>query len=110
MPTIKPRHQWTNNGTEVLIVRFVDQHGKSHGGFQHPLVVGGSVTAPNWNTEAQCVSGIHGWPWGFSLGEGKESDWAARWQVYGVDPVDIVAIGDKCKFRTGILRHIGDWH
>jgi hypothetical protein len=111
---ITPRHQWVNGGREVLILRFVAKDGSSYGGFKHPLTVGERVTAPDWNTNIACGGGIHGWPWGLSLGDGKESDWSATWQVYGVDPKDVIGgsgeLAGKCKFKTGILRFVGDWH
>lgn len=88
--TFTPRHQWTNGGKEVLILRYVDQTGKSYGGFQHPMKIGETVTAPDWNPAICCGGGIHGWPWGLSLGDGKEPDWSATWQVYGAIPEDIV--------------------
>ena len=107
---IIPMHQWTNGGEEVLVLRYVNKEGKSYNDFQHPLTVGESVTAPDWNDKAECGGGIHGWPWGFHLGEGKEVDWGATWQVYGVKPNDIIDLDGKVKFRTGILRHVGTWH
>ena len=103
-------HQWTNGGSEVLILRYCNADGSSYGGFIHPLTVGETVTAPDWKPAAECGGGIHGWPWGLSLGSGKKPDWNATWQVYGVLPCDIVDLGGKCKFRTGTLRHVGDWH
>ena len=111
--TIIPIHQWTNGGDEVLIVRFVSQDGKSYQNFQHPMTVGETVTAPDWEETCKCGGGIHGWPWALRLGEGKECDWSALWQVYGVKPEDIMQgepdlIG-KVKFRTGILRFVGKW-
>ena len=111
---ITPRHLWTNGGKEVLILRYVSKNGTSHGGFKHPLAVGESVTAPDWNPTMACGGGIHGWPWGFSLGDGREADWSAVWQVYGVSPTDVVGgkgdLTGKCKFKTGLLRFVGDWH
>ena len=110
--TIIPAHQWTNKDGEVLILRFVGHDGKSYGGFQHPMKVGESVTAPDWDSKPTCGSGIHGWPLGLSLGEGKECDWSALWQAYGAKPADITGNlegGGKCKFRTGTLRFLGDW-
>ena len=44
-----------------------------------------------------------------SLGEGKDCEWNALWQVYGVKPSDIINLGGKVKFRTGVLRFIGTW-
>jgi len=95
------------------VLRFVTQDGKSYGGFQNPLSVGESVTAPDWNPSNKCVGGIHGWPLGLGIGEGKEADWGALWQVYGAKPEDVVGElegGQKCKFRAGILRFSGPWY
>ena len=110
--TVIPPHQWVNEDGEVLILRFADKDGTSYGGFQHPMKVGESITVPDWNPDAVCGGGIHGWPLGLSIGEGKEADWNALWQVYGVLPTDITGNlegGGKCKFRTGTLRFRGDW-
>ena len=109
-----PVHLWTNSGDEVLVVRFVSHDGKSCGEFQHPMAVGETVTALDWKANCSCGGGIHGWPWALGLGEGKECDWSALWQVYGVKPEDIMQgepdlIG-KVKFRTGILRFLGTWN
>ena len=108
-----PVHQWTNGGDEVLVVRFVSKDGKSYGGFQHPVTVGESVTAPDWTPDMTCGGGIHGWPWAMGLGDGKECDWSALWQVYAVSPKDIMGgdgdLKSKVKFRTGILRFVGTW-
>ncbi len=125
MTEIVSIHQWVNGGDEVLIVRFASKDGKSAskrlvGGesvdaepFTHPIVVGEMVTAPDWDSSAKCGGGIHGWPWALSLGDGKDPDWDALWQVYGVKPEDIVVVDPnapgKVKFRTGTLRHIGTW-
>ena len=109
---VKP-HEWTNSDGEVLVLRFVDKDCKSYGGFQHPLNVGESVTAPDWNTANKCGGGIHGWPLGLGIGDGKEADWSALWQVYSVQPADIIGEIEgvqKCKFRTGILRFKGTWY
>ena len=110
---IIPVHQWTNGGDEVLVVRFVSQDGKSYGGFQHPMIVGETVTAPDWEANCKCGGGIHAWPWALGLGEGKECDWGALWQVYGVKPEDIMQgepdLVGKVKFRTGVLRFLGKW-
>jgi hypothetical protein len=110
---IIPVHQWTNGGDEVLVVRFVSQDGKSYGGFQNPMIVGETVTAPDWEANCKCGGGIHAWPWALGLGEGKECDWGALWQVYGVKPEDIMQgepdLVGKVKFRTGVLRFLGKW-
>lgn len=120
-----PIQQWTHDIGEVLVVRFVGKDGKSAAKrlkdrraidaepFQHPMTVGESVTAPDWDASPVCGGGIHGWPWAMNLGDGKDCDWSALWQVYAVKPEDIVFGGEnltgKVKFRTGILRHLGTW-
>lgn len=77
---LTPRHLWTNGGNEVLIVRFVEKDGTSYRGqdrtgnaidFKHPTKVGESVVAPDWIRDDKCGAGIHGWPWGFYVGDGK---------------------------------------
>ena len=103
-------HEWTNGGTEVLVLRFSDKDNKSYGGFVHPTEIGAVVTAPDWNAEPICGGGIHGWPWGFCIGYDKDPDWGSpNWQVYGVQQSDIVALEGKVKFRTGTLRFRGTW-
>ena len=124
-----PVHQWTDGSGDVLILRFVAHDGSSWKGFKSPVVVGETLTAPDawdtawgeqpeewrggWIADKRCGGGIHGWPWGIGIGDGKEPEWDALWQVYAVKPEDIVAdVGDgpKCKFRSGVLRYSGDWH
>lgn len=120
---ITPSHKWTNGGDEVLVVRFCGKDGSSSSHrllngesketdtpFIHPLEVGKTVTAEDWDARPVCGGGIHGWAWGFCVGEGEEADWQATWLVYGVKPCDIVAVEGKVKFHTGILRYVGDWH
>ena len=110
MSDIIPRHQWTHDGVEVLIVKWVPQDGYiTDYGFQWPLTVGAIVEAPDWNPAPQCGGGLHGWPWGFCLGEGKESNWTATWLVFAANPVDVVSIEGKCKARAGVIRYVGDW-
>jgi hypothetical protein len=109
---IIPAHQWANEDGEVLILRFADMNRESRGGFQFPMKVGETVTAPDWAPYSNCGGGIHGWPLGLSIGSGKGPDWSALWQVYGVLPADIIGNIEgegKCKFRTGTLRFLGDW-
>ena len=103
-----PIHQIVGADGDVLVLRLSDRNGRSYGGFQHPLTVGETVTAPDWNSHPDCGGGIHGWPWGVGIGDGKDPDWMALWQVYAVNPTDLVAIGGKVKFRHGRLVYSGD--
>ena len=120
--SIIPRHLWTNGGEEVMVVRFVNADGSSSKmrfqdgksvetdtPFVYPLTVGCRVFAPDWNPTPVCGGGLHGWPWGFSLGDGKDCDWSATWLVFGVRPDDVIPIDGKIKFRTGVLRFVGSW-
>ena len=124
-----PVHQWTNSDGDVFILRFCDRKGRAWGGFRYPLVVGQLVEAPDkwkkswgdkpWDWKSgftanqECGGGLHGWAWGIGMGEGKDPEWNALWQVYAVRPEDVVGNvgnGVKCKFRSGVLKFSGDWH
>jgi hypothetical protein len=108
---IIPPHEW-RHGDEVLIVKCVDRDGRACSGFQHPMTVGETVEAPDWTPMNECGGGIHGWPWGLGLGDGKEPDYRdGLWLVYGVkaDIVGKLEGGSKCKFRAGTLRYAGQW-
>jgi hypothetical protein len=104
-----PRHQWTHDGDEVLVVRFCASDGSSSHGFVWPLTLGAAVIAPDWDETPKCGNGLHGWPWGFSIGDGCEPDWSATWLVIGVQPATVVSLGGKVKFPVGVVRYVGDW-
>ena len=106
---ITPRHLWTNGGDSVLLLKCVLKDGTSYRGFQWPLTVGATVEAPDWNPVAECGSGLHGWPWGFSLGDGKDPDWSGVWLVFAADPATVVDLGGKVKVPRGVIRYVGDW-
>ena len=113
-----PVHQWTNGGDEVLIVKVVDKDGKTSGDsngvkweFEYPLTVGASVTAPDWNTDKQCGSGLHGWAWGVGVGNGKRSkfDGSDKWIVIGSKPKDVINLDAKVKTKQAVVRMVGTW-
>jgi len=116
METI-PRHQWTADGNEVLVVRFCGRDGYVSGSradgtiyeYRYPMEVGAEIEAPDWDSAPVCGGGFHGWAWGFDLGGGKDPDYSALWQVYAVALGDIVLVEDKVKFRRGRLAYSGDW-
>ena len=67
---VTPIYQWTNGSEEVLIVRFANKDGKSSSKrlgkngqeisaepFQHPMVVGETVTAEDW-TPKKIAAGV----------------------------------------------------
>ena len=103
------RHLFANADGKVLVLRIVGKDYKTYGGFKNPENVGEFVESPDWNDGKECGGGIHGWALGV-LGNGKEKDFAAIWQVYEVDPADgLIELGTKCKFRKGKLVYSGTW-
>jgi hypothetical protein len=112
MPLLIPVHEWKNADGEVLIVKCADKDGRGYGGFQYPSEIGGIVEAPDFKATNACGNGIHGWPWGLGLGDGKDPDYREGvWYVIGVkaDIVGQLEGGSKCKFKAGIVRYRGQW-
>lgn len=103
-------HQWTDGGTEVLILKCCNEDGTTYNGFQWPLTVGATVEPQSWNPEPLCGNGLHGWPWGLGIGGGKEPNWHGTWIVFGAIPADVVDLGDKVKTRHATVRFVGNWH
>jgi len=106
---IIPAHQFTDANGEVLIVKCTNADRVAYGGFVYPAEVGAVVEASDWNPEATCGSGVHGWAWGLGIGEGKEADYHGVWYVLAVDPKDVVNLSGKCKFPRGTVRYVGQW-
>ena len=105
-------HRWTNGGTEVLLLRRLNQDRKAHGGFLYPSGVGSPVEPDSWNPEPNCGGGLHGWPWGFGLGEGQDYDLNDVWLVLGAKPEDVVGElegGLKAKCRHATIRYDGSF-
>jgi len=108
-------HEWTNSDGEVLILRRVPKDRKTCNGFVWPRGVGASVEAPDWGTkgDTECGGGLHGWPWGWGIGDGCDYDIINDiWLVVGVKPGDIrgeLDDGAKCKFHRGIIRVEGSF-
>ena len=102
-------HKWTHASDEVLIVKCVNNDGTSYGEFQWPLDLNATVEAPDWRADDKCGGGLHGWPWGLSVGDGKEPDYAGTWLVFGAKPADVVSLDGKCKARAGVIRYVGSW-
>jgi hypothetical protein len=106
-----PIHQWTHDGAEVLIVKYVGKDGETYKGFRWPLTVGASVESPNWAPTPDCESGgLFGWPWGMCIGDGKDPDWSATWLVFGAVAADVIQLdGGKVKAHRGVVRFVGAW-
>ena len=95
---IVPACKWTHDGDRVLILKCINADGTSYNGFQWPE--SGSVMAPDWNDRPECGGGLHGWPWGLAMGDGREPDYRdSRWLVLAALPRDVVDISGKCKSR-----------
>jgi hypothetical protein len=108
--TITPAHQWTDGGTDVLIVKCVNADLTSHGGFVWPE--SGEVTTPTWSPEPTCESGgLFGWAWGLGMGGGKNPDYSGRWIVFAAAPGHVVDLGEKCKAGpTARVVYCGTWY
>jgi hypothetical protein len=110
VPEVEP-HNFTHDGTEVLILRRSGHDRKSHGGFTYPAGVGAKVQSPDWEANAKCGNGLHGWPWSFGLGEGQDFSPNDLWIVLGASPADVqgnLEGGWKCKCRAATIRFEGD--
>jgi len=102
--------RWTHDGDEVLILKCVPRDGRAYNGFVWPLTVGAAVEAPDFDAAPACGNGLHGWPWGFAIGDGRDPDWRdGQWLVFGSQPADVVDLGGKVKARAGVVRFVGAW-
>ena len=102
-------HQWTHDGREVMLVKCVGKDGTSYNGFRWPLEIGATVEAPDWDAKAECGHGLHGWPWGLHIGDGKDPDWSSTWIIFGALPAEVIDLGGKCKAKQCVIRHVGTW-
>ena len=106
-------HKHTNEDGEVLILRRIPANRITKNNFSWPSGVGAVVECPDWEPINKCGHGLHGWPWGFGLGEGCDYDIIGDiWLVIGCKPEDVVGElegGVKCKFRRGIIRLEGNF-
>jgi hypothetical protein len=115
-----PIHQWTHDGSKVLLVKCVDKGGKSHGDFQWvksgPTICPRCVTADGKKNARdgagdKCkTGGLFGWAWGLNLGGGKDPNYQADWLVFAADPLDVIDLGDKCKVIGECeVVYYGEW-
>jgi hypothetical protein len=90
-------------------LRTTDKDGKSYCGFQWPLEVGATVTAPDWNPAPSCGNGLHGLLNGEQ--DGDLLDWSpdALWWIVGVaDDAPVIDLEGKCKFESCTVIAFGD--
>jgi hypothetical protein len=91
-----------------LFLRTTDKDGKAYGGFQWPLEVGATVTAPDWKPTKECGNGLHGILDG--LGDSSHlnfSDDAIWWIVEAADAIDL---NGKHKFSSCRVVAFGPRH
>ncbi|MDD4888671.1 MAG: hypothetical protein PHU85_01980 [Phycisphaerae bacterium] len=106
-------HEFTNADGEVLIVRRIPQNRTTYNDFVWPSGIGAVVEVPDWNPSPVCGGGLHGWPWGFGIGDGCDFDIIEDiWLVVGAKPEDVIGeidLGAKCKVRRCTIRMEGDF-
>jgi hypothetical protein len=95
-------HEWTNGSDKVLLIKCVDKGGKSKNDFQWPR--SGKTICPMAKADRKTAEtpkcdtgGLFGWPWGLSLGEGKEPDYNGDWLVFSADKADVISVEGKAK-------------
>lgn len=87
-------------------LRTTDRDGRSYGGFQWPMEIGATVTAPDWQAGNECGGGLHGLKDG--LGSAALISWkpdALWWIVSASDAIDL---GGKFKFQSCTIIAFGD--
>lgn len=109
--TVAP-HSWTDEGDKVFILKRIDKNGTTrNGSFKYPEVVGESVEATDFNGEKVCGGGLHGWPWGWCLGEGMDySIIDDLWLVLAADSSMVIGEldgGGKCKCKIASVVYRG---
>ena len=90
-----------------LFLRTCKPNGKSYGGFQWNIEIGGITEAPDWNPEPVCGGGLHGLLHG--KGDGSYFDWRrdVLWMVCeALGP--IVDIDHKIKTSKAKTLFVGD--
>ena len=93
-----------------LVLRVCKPDFTSRGGFVWPSSVGASVSAPDWDDEAACGNGLHGWLYGQGDHDcvAYHSLPGSKWLVLEVCTSDIVLLDEKCKFPKAVVRFIGN--
>ncbi len=96
------------SGETCFVLRTCDANMRSkHNNFVWPGV-GEVAEAQDWSPIAQCGAGLHG----LLNGEGGSGylDMSpdAKWLVVEVAKRELIAMDDKCKFRRGLVVHVGD--
>lgn len=109
---MKP-HEYTNAEGNVLILKRISKNRVGHHEFKYPRGIGSKIVCHNWNPTATCGGGIHGWPWGFGLGDGMRYDIHDDiWLVLSEKPENVVGElenGLKCKAKEPIIIFEGSF-
>ena len=98
---MKP-HQFTIDG-KVLILKRIPASRRGYEGFLYPSGIGTKIVPDGWDPKPRCGGGIHGWPWGFGIGDGSQFDIIHDiWMVLSEVPENVVGAisnGMKCKCK-----------
>jgi hypothetical protein len=109
---MKP-HQYTNAEGNVLILKRINKSRIGYGNFLYPTGIGSKIICSSWSPTPTCGEGIHGWPWGFGLGEGIDYDISNDiWLVLSDTPENIVGeldCGWKCKAKEPTIIFEGSF-
>ena len=107
----KQPHQWTNEAGEVLILKRIPKNRKTRNDFLWPQGQDAPVCCPDFDPKPVCGGGLHGWPWGFGVGEGCDFDFLNDiWLVLATHPKNVVGElenGWKCKVSKCVIRFEG---
>ena len=91
-----------------LFLRTTDKDGKSHGGFQWPMEVGATVTAPDWKPAKKCGNGLHGLLDGLGGRDHLSFACDAIWWIVEAD--DAIDLDGKHKFQSCKVVAFGHRH
>jgi hypothetical protein len=91
-----------------LFLRTTDKDGKAHSGFQWPMEVGATVTAPDWKPTKECGNGLHGLLDGLDDSSHLSFDPDALWWIVEAD--DAIDLDGKHKFRSCKVVAFGPRH
>ena len=94
--------------TASLFLRTTDAQGHAYGGFQWPLEIGATVTAPDWKPTAECGNGLHGLLDGLGDSSHLSFDGDAVWWI--LEAADAIDLQGKHKFPSCKVIAFGPRH
>lgn len=91
-----------------LFLRTTDKDGKDYNGFQWPMEVGATVTAPDWKPTKECGNGLHGLLDGLGAAHHLAFGGGAIWWI--VDADDAIDLDGQHKFQSCRVVAFGPRH